>query len=62
MQELRHQPEAKQREMVCRTISSPAGSKVEVQDRQYNVRGWVLTPEEAADKKGGSARGRSGST
>jgi hypothetical protein len=33
-------------------VSSPAGSKVDVQIRQYNLRGWVLKLEEAADKKG----------
>jgi hypothetical protein len=43
---------AKQCDKVCLTISFPDASKVDVQTRQYNLRGLVLKPEEAADKKG----------
>jgi hypothetical protein len=53
---------AKQGYKVCHTTYSPTGSKVDVHTRQHNLRGWVLKPEEAADKKGGRVRGRSGST
>jgi hypothetical protein len=39
------------RATVCHTLSSPVGSTVDVHTRRYNLRGWVLKPEEAAAKK-----------
>jgi hypothetical protein len=45
-------------------VSSPAGSLVEVQARQYNLRSWLTKTDESADRRRRrrSSRESSGST
>jgi hypothetical protein len=45
-----------------RIVTSPAGSLVEVQVRQYNLRSWLTKTGKLADRRSRGSRESSGST